>query len=113
MERLPSPDLSTRLDTDWVESAERHFDKAGGSTIDKLMAFPRFVDRTSLSRFVVRYELIRKILPVQGSIIECGVHNGAGLFTFASTEFPARAIQPSSALCRVRHIFGLSRDFGR
>ncbi len=53
---------------------------------DKLAAFPRFVLRTDLSRFLVRYELFKSILPVQGSVIECGVMNGAGLFTFANVS---------------------------
>ncbi len=53
---------------------------------DKLAAFPRFVQRTDLSRFLVRYELFKSVLPVQGSVLECGVMNGAGLFTFANVS---------------------------
>jgi Macrocin-O-methyltransferase (TylF) len=63
-----------------------HFQDATGTVADKLAAFPRFVPRTDLSRFLVRYELFKSILPVQGSVIECGVMNGAGLFTFANVS---------------------------
>ena len=50
---------------------------------DKIDAFPKFVSRQALSKFLVRYEIFQKILHVNGSIIECGVLHGAGLFTFA------------------------------
>ena len=63
-----------------------HFDQAPGTAADKLAAFPRFAQRTDLSRFLVRYELFKSVLPVQGSVIECGVMNGAGLFTFANVS---------------------------
>lgn len=60
-----------------------HFDQAEEPLARKLAAFPRFVERTDLSRFLVRYEIFKEILGVQGSVIECGVMDGAGLFTFA------------------------------
>ena len=41
------------------------------------------MSRQALSKFLVRYEIFQKILHVNGSIIECGVLHGAGLFTFA------------------------------
>ena len=52
--------------------------------LDKLEAFPRFATKRSISRFVVKNEIFQKVLQVNGSIIECGVFNGAGLFTWAS-----------------------------
>ena len=39
--------------------------------------------RKDLARFCVRYELYKEILPVKGSIIECGVHNGGGILAWA------------------------------
>ncbi|MEB2344416.1 MAG: class I SAM-dependent methyltransferase [Deltaproteobacteria bacterium] len=39
--------------------------------------------RPSLLRFVVRYELFRRALDVKGSVIECGVRQGGGLFAWA------------------------------
>lgn len=63
--------------------AHAYFDSCSLSTFDKLEAFPRFVTKRSLSRFLVKYEIYKQILNVNGVIIECGVFNGAGLFTWA------------------------------
>src|SRR5437764_892069 len=63
--------------------AGSYFERSGGSVVAKLAAFPRFVDRTSISRFLVKAAIFREVLPVQGSVVECGVHDGGGLFTFA------------------------------
>ena len=49
----------------------------------KFKNFPKYVRRQDISRFLVRYELFKKILEKKGSIVECGVHEGAGLFSFA------------------------------
>jgi hypothetical protein len=68
---------------DRLQAGEHHFTAAGGALHERLAAFPRFVERPDLSRFIVRYEIFKRILPVQGSIVECGVLHGAGLFTFA------------------------------
>ncbi len=42
-----------------------------------------FVHRRHLARFIVRYELFKKILDVKGSIVECGVWNGGGILAWA------------------------------
>ena len=49
----------------------------------KLNSFPRFVGRPQLSRFLVRYEIFKRILGVQGVVIECGVYDGGGTYAFA------------------------------
>ena len=69
---------------DAISSQDAHWSDAHGTTEEKLSAFPRFVDRTSLSRFLVKSEIFRRIQHVQGSIIECGVHFGGGLMTWAN-----------------------------
>lgn len=45
--------------------------------------FPLFIIRQELVRYLVRYELFKKVLNVKGSIIECGVHKGSSLMLFA------------------------------
>lgn len=65
------------------ELTEQAFNAASIPTIDKLEAFARFSTKRSLARFLVKHELFKRILDVNGSIIECGVFNGAGLFTWA------------------------------
>jgi len=69
-----------------LTESTKHFESAEGELVDRLGAFPRFVDRTHLSRFLVRYEIFKRILHVQGSVLECGVLFGAGLFTFAQVS---------------------------
>lgn len=62
---------------------EECFESSPLRTFDKLEAFPRFSSKRSLSRFLVKYEIYKQIINVNGVIIECGVFNGAGLFTWA------------------------------
>jgi hypothetical protein len=51
--------------------------------IERIEAFPRYITHASMSKFLTRYEIFKRVLPVHGSIIECGVLHGAGLFTWA------------------------------
>lgn len=70
-------------DKSGYELTEHAFDAASISTLDKLEAFPRFATKRSVARFLVKHELFKRVLNVNGNIIECGVFNGAGLFTWA------------------------------
>jgi len=45
--------------------------------------FEMFVHRRHLARFLVRYELFRRILDAKGTIVECGVHYGGGVMAWA------------------------------
>ncbi|NLW92054.1 MAG: class I SAM-dependent methyltransferase [Syntrophomonadaceae bacterium] len=65
------------------EMIEKAFQASDLSVLEKLDAFPRFISKRSLTHFLCRYEIYKKILNVNGVIIECGVLNGAGLFTWA------------------------------
>lgn len=62
---------------------EENFNSANLSVLDKLEAFPRFISKRSMARFLCKYEIYRKIVDIPGNIVECGVFNGAGLFTWA------------------------------
>ena len=55
-----------------------------GVSIDKLNNFACYVPTQEQRKFLVRYELFKKILDVHGSIVECGVQFGGGLMTFAN-----------------------------
>lgn len=59
------------------------FTRASIPLIDKLEAFPRFSTKRSLARFLVKHEMFKKIMGITGVIVECGVFNGAGLFSWA------------------------------
>jgi len=49
----------------------------------KMEAFPKYVRRQNLTRFLAQYEIFKRILPVKGSIVECGVFRGGGLMAWA------------------------------
>ena len=48
----------------------------------RLQAFPRHVRRQDIARFLVKHELFRLALPVNGSVVECGVFAGGGLMSW-------------------------------
>lgn len=60
-----------------------YFHSSVGTTINKLGNFTKFVPRESIARFLIKYEMFKEILDVQGVIIECGVLFGGGLMTWA------------------------------
>lgn len=62
---------------------EQVFAGAAGTVAERLDAFPKFVSRQALAKFLARYEIFKKILPVNGSIVECGVLHGGGLLAYA------------------------------
>ena len=45
--------------------------------------FPKYVRRQHMTRFLALYELFKRVIPVKGSIVECGVNRGYGLMTWA------------------------------
>jgi len=51
--------------------------------IEKIEAFPKYASRQSMAKFFTKYEIFKKILHVNGSIIECGSLHGAGTLTWA------------------------------
>jgi hypothetical protein len=63
--------------------AEEAFETARIPLLDKLEAFPRFATKRSIARFIAKQEIYRQVLGTTGIIVECGVFNGAGLFTWA------------------------------
>jgi hypothetical protein len=64
-------------------SVDTLFDQSECSTLDKLGNFPKYVRRHEIARFLCRYEIFKRQINVKGSIVECGVHHGGGLMTWA------------------------------
>ena len=49
----------------------------------RLENFPKYVRRQHLTRFLAHYEIFKRVVPVKGSIVECGVNRGFGLMAWA------------------------------
>jgi hypothetical protein len=45
--------------------------------------FPKYIRRQPMTRFIALYEIFKRVLPIKGSVVECGVHHGFGLMTWA------------------------------
>jgi hypothetical protein len=52
-------------------------------TTIKLDNFEKYVRRQALSRFLARHELFKMQQNIKGCIVECGVHHGGGLMSWA------------------------------
>ena len=71
------------IDRDYVEQLSRYFSDSVGSVADRLQRFIKYVPRSDLIRFLALHEIYKSVLEVSGAIIECGVHLGGGLMTWA------------------------------
>lgn len=65
------------------KSIERIFERCPDSVEVRLENFPKYVRRQHLKRFLALYEIFKLVLPVKGSIIECGVFRGFGVMAWA------------------------------
>jgi hypothetical protein len=63
-----------------------------------LLHFTKYVRRHELARFMVQYELFKKIVNIKGSIIECGVYQGAGVMAWAKLS---ETLEPYNFLRKV------------
>jgi hypothetical protein len=71
----------------------------------RLASMARYARRAQVTRFAALYELFKLVLPVKGSIIECGVYRGAGFMTFAQLS---AALEPTNL---TRRLYGFD-SFG-
>lgn len=74
------------------------FESSKDPTEIKLQTFPKYVRRQDVTRFLCLYELFKQILPVKGSIIECGVFRGASLMTWAQLS---AVLEPTNLTRRI------------
>jgi len=61
----------------------RIFNSSPDSIEVKLENFPKYVRRQHLKRFLTMYEIFKLVLPVKGSVVECGVYKGFGVMSWA------------------------------
>lgn len=62
---------------------EEYFSISSMSNYNKLCRFTKYVPRQELSGFLFKNELFKMVLDVHGSVVECGVYDGAGLMAWA------------------------------
>ena len=74
--RTDAEACEARLNRDW-------FERNPGTWESKMENFPKYVRRQNLTRFLVLYEIFKKVLKVKGSIVECGVNQGFGIMSWA------------------------------
>lgn len=74
----------TALERRSFDELQDYFEQGLGTTISKLENFPKYVRRQSLSKYLARADIFRKIINVHGSVIDGGVNAGCSLMTFAS-----------------------------
>jgi len=67
----------------YIEELERYYAKSNAPYSEKMAAFAKFVPRQRLTDFLSAYEVFKKVLPVQGSVVDCGVYWGRSLMTYA------------------------------
>jgi len=81
--RIVEPGKSTPGEVEYRTNLEGYFNGSVGSVVEKLQNFTKYAPRQSISYFMAKYELFKKVLHIQGSIIECGVYLGGGMMGFA------------------------------
>lgn len=65
---------------------------------ERFLNFTKYVRRHELARFMVQYELFKKIAEIKGSIVECGVYQGAGVMAWAKIS---ETLEPYNFLRKV------------
>jgi len=84
----------------------RVFARNAGTLETKLDNFPKYIRRQRLTRLLALYEIFKKILPVKGSIVECGVYHGFSLMAWANMS---AILEPANL---TRRIYGFDSFAG-
>jgi hypothetical protein len=67
------PSRSAEAELQVTQNIERIFSNSPDSIGVKLENFTKYVRRRHLKRFLTLYEIFKQVLPVKGSVIDCGV----------------------------------------
>ncbi len=73
----------TDVEQEVTKDIERIFNACPDPVEIKLENFTKYVRRQHLKRFLAMYEIFKLILPVKGSVVECGVYKGFSLMAWA------------------------------
>jgi hypothetical protein len=85
---------------------EKIFNASNESVEIRLENFPKYVRRQHLTRLFALYEIFKRIIPVKGSIVECGVNRGYGLMAWAKLS---AVLEPANL---TRRIYGFDSFAG-
>jgi hypothetical protein len=94
----PEGGFRTTAEQKVPQEIARVFQESPGDLISKLENFPKYIRRQRVTRFIALYEIFKKVLPVKGSIVECGVYQGFGLMTWANLS---AVMEPSNLTRRI------------
>lgn len=81
--QFTEPSRTTKEEVKFRLALDDYFRESIGTNVEKLQNFCKYVPTQDIRKFICRYELFNRILPVHGSIVECGVLYGGGLMTWA------------------------------
>lgn len=90
--------LRTSAEKDEPQRIQACFDRSPEPWEKKMENFPKYVRRQNLTRFLALYEIFKKVMPVKGSIVECGVFRGFG--TMSWSKFSA-ILEPVNLMRKV------------
>jgi hypothetical protein len=65
------------------EEVAKMFSASGEPLERRLEDFTKWVRRQDLTRAFALYEVFKRVLPIKGSVVECGVNHGFGLMAWA------------------------------
>lgn len=82
------------------------FTRSGDELPVRLANLARYARRSQVTRFAALYELFKLVLPVKGSVVECGVFRGASFMTFAQLS---AALEPTNL---TRRLYGFDSFAG-
>jgi hypothetical protein len=77
------PPRSDETERQVTKNIERIFLSNPDAIGVKLENFTKYVRRRHLKRFLTLYEIFKQVLPVKGSVVECGVFRGFSLMAWA------------------------------
>lgn len=73
----------TQKENAYLECLDHCIRSSPFSDVERMMNFPLYAPRQNLTNFLIKCEIFRRVLQVQGSVVECGVFFGGGLFSWA------------------------------
>jgi hypothetical protein len=79
---MHDPRTQTNNDVVYSSEMDTYYNSSLGTNMDKLRNFTKFVPRQTISNFLAKNEIFKRILCTHGHIVECGVFLGGGLLTW-------------------------------